>query len=124
MARKPLNEDLSRLPKWARQRIETAESNAAYWQDRAHAAATTDPQQTNVVISNGPMQDERGLPPDSRVVFRLGPSKFGGPRQNEIQVHVDAEDPKRLVICGVGPVCSIKVLPRAANLIYVVSEDH
>ena len=60
-------EDVGKLPRWARMRIEKAEANVEFWKRKALEAANVSPGATNVVIVDG--TEERGLPLDSVVRF-------------------------------------------------------
>lgn len=117
-------QSLARLPKWVGEEIAVLERSVKYWQTAAHAAADVDAGQTNVIIDSPLEGRDYGLPPNSHVVFRLQQNEPRYARPNEVIVSIAHDDPTCLIINGRGPVCAIKVLPRAANMIYVTAEDH
>jgi hypothetical protein len=64
-------EDVKMLPKWARDRIQRLEQEVEHQKTLALSAST--PEKTNVtVVVDYAGSEERGLPKDSRVRFRMG----------------------------------------------------
>lgn len=96
-------ENVALLPKWAQQRIKNLTGEVERLQEML---ATTPPDKTNVTIVDH--LSERGLPPDSRVQFRIG--------QNTICVSVCKDREALEVRTNTG---QLTVLPAVSNVIYV-----
>lgn len=108
-------ENLNRLPKWARARVELAEREAKHWKYLAYTSAGADPEKTNVLVQEG--MERRGLPKDSRIEFVL---PGGNPdRRATLMVHLEED---HLVVMGYNGGNTIKIHPRAANVVWVEVE--
>jgi len=105
-------EDVSRLPRWARQRIERLTAEIEHLKAVTSAAETG---QTNVTLLNG--IEERGLPPNARIRFRL---PRGRPGSDVLECSVLRGDPDTVEIRSNDG--RLVVLPSVSNVIYVKVE--
>lgn len=65
--------NITRLPKWAQQRIETLEQNVRYYERQAYEAASTDPTATDTHVDRFEGRDKiAGLPRGSTIRFTVG----------------------------------------------------
>jgi hypothetical protein len=103
-------EDITTLPRWARQRIERLTGEVEHW--KAKALSASSPDKTNITINDG--LDERGLPPDSRVRFRLARTAI------EVGLRPASTGPVLEVRSLDG---SLAVFPQVSNVIYVKVND-
>ena len=109
-------EDVSTLPRWARERIARLTDEVEHWKSIALSASS--PDKTNVTIVDG--LEERGLPPNSRVKFRMG--------KDAIEVSVSSDMPGRHPAASTSIEVrssdgSLSILPAASNTIYVRIND-
>lgn len=104
-------EDVTKLPMWARKRIERLTAEVESWKSRALSAAS--PDQTNVTISDG--IEERGLPRDSHIRFRIGRTQMEVALREShdgLGLEVRSLDGTLAVLPLVSNVISVKVNPR------------
>jgi hypothetical protein len=65
--------DVTKLPKWAQQHIQTLEQNVRYYERQAYEACSTDPLATDTHVDTMlDRNDMRGLPKGSTIRFTLG----------------------------------------------------
>lgn len=86
MSRYHDEERIKKLPQWAQDELRRSWANEAAADERALAATT--PGDSNTAIASLSTEPERGLPPDSRIVFRLpnGDKIECGLRDGKVQV--------------------------------------
>jgi len=102
---------MKNLPKKAQREIEQLRAEVESWKAKALAATSDDPKATNVVIADYVEQD-RGLPPNSIIVFRIG--------RHSIEVRHE-RDGAAIGIRNQGGLLIVR--PAAANVIYVQPEE-
>lgn len=113
-----VEENLDKLPKWAKSRIERLERDVEHYKTMAYAAATTD--KTNVVVYD--FESEHGLPPNSNIRFYI---RRNGNHYDYFDVTLlkkdynGADGTRLLVSCGDGV---LRVEPRASNCLYIGKE--
>lgn len=98
-------QDVTKLPKWAQQRIETLERNLAH----AHAKLAEGPKDSRV-FSNPYAESPTPLGRDPHILFKVGPD-FG----EEIHVTIDGKGIK--VMGG----SRIAIFPQDANVMQIRS---
>jgi hypothetical protein len=67
---------VKKLPKQAQREIEQLRQEVERWRSKALAAAGVDLGSTNVLVSGSFVDPDSGLPPNSRVIFRVGDSQI------------------------------------------------
>jgi hypothetical protein len=97
------------LPKRAQREIARLQEEVASWKAKALAVASADPDATNVVLHGNVIDPDRGLPPDSRIVFRVGGRSF--------EVHPDGDS---ISIRGLDS--AIVVYPSVSNVIRIKAD--
>jgi hypothetical protein len=112
---KPTSQDITRLPKWAQDRIRLLEANLRSAQ-RDLDAMTGDPANTDTLLWN--YQNEKGLPRHANIRFRTGPkgADYIDARLDDIEGCVVIHGGDRLAI-----------VPSASNVIKIYNvrmEDH
>ena len=75
--------DINKLPKWAKQEIETLRNNVESWKRKAHEIKGD--KKTNVYISNF-MSDPIPLPNDSSIIFVVNPDRSLKTQQIQVKV--------------------------------------
>lgn len=87
--------DVTKLPKWAQQRIATLEANVEYQMRQAYEATT--PGASDTYVDNlGPESELRGLPVGARIRFHVGKTRYSVYVQDgELHVRSDG-DPLRI----------------------------
>jgi hypothetical protein len=105
-----MSEDVTKLPKWAQQRITTLQANEEYWRRKALEAASAG-DGTNTTIYNYHRDGEEvlGLPNNTTIRFKVGKAR--------INVRVDGD---KLDVRSDGDPLLVK--PWACNAVTVTTE--
>ena len=115
--------DLSRLPRWARVEIERLRQNVASLERQVFEVANVNPGDTNTLVEEG--MERHGLPEDAHIEFILKPATSPRDMASAVHAHIEHFQGRSwLVVTGYGPRGTIKILPRAANVVWVTCEDH
>ena len=86
--------DISKLPKWAQNKIHQAEQSAQYWRDKIQDGEKGD---TEVWVQYYPRSD-RGLPPGSVISFKI----YNEAREERGRYDVSMTDHGSIEVRGVG----------------------
>lgn len=128
MSRSKLDGDISRLPKWAQNKIENLEREVCRLKILAEETATSY-EGSNVKVSrfgpaiNGRYDWDWGLPKDSHIDFYLTekPEKF----RNMVSARIlHPLGRKNGVIEIVAQGGKLTIEPRSGNLVWITNEDH
>lgn len=99
-------EDISKLPRWAQQRIKSLTAEVERQQE---LLSVTPPEATNVVVADH--MDERGLPQNARIRFRLGrvQVEVGHQFKDDLALNVRSLDGRLVVEPQVSNVICVRV---------------
>jgi hypothetical protein len=104
-----MKEDISKLPRWARNRIEKLEADLKHSRKLAESATSpnTSGTDTAVVVYGDAGREYRGLPTGTEVEFRMGEDRRVRVRMKDGQVYVWSEDG------------ALSILPSVSNAVHV-----
>lgn len=119
MAQKEAKEDVSKLPRWARQRLAKLEADVEHWRKQALSAAVTGPEKTEVrmvVLEDGGLK-AKGLPAGTEIEFVTA----GGRVHCSVGAKGKYYDEPVLTITS--PDGRLLVRPYASNMVHVSVEN-
>ena len=109
-------DDVSKLPQWAQHRLAALTDSVEHWKAEALAAASADAQDTNVAVQMHDAKGDRGLPPDSRILFTL-------PNGAEIMVHHSgSQDPDGVLVIHANN-DAVRVRSQSSNVVFIECLD-
>jgi len=111
----PTDDQIAKLPKWAREYIEHLEREVLATQANADSITKAHPNTDTFLEGNGPWSDGIQLPKRSRIRFKLGE-----PRRQEVEVYIkqDYSDmPPYLLVQAYN---SMLIRPEATNTIRII----
>ena len=118
MAREP-NKDLSRLPKWVQEKLESNDREIANLKDRIAELSNEHPG-SNVAIDGHHVYPDRTMPNNSGILFYLGTDRDRWKNTVEIQVR-DKNGVTSLEVRGADK--GIRIIPSSYNSVRVTLDD-
>lgn len=109
MARE-VNEDVTKLPKWAQARIHSLESEVTNLKTHV-AEISTDHEGTNVVIDQHHVYPDVGLPEFSQILFYLGNGRDRW--RDVVEIRISRSNPERLELRGTDS--GLRIIPSSYN---------